>query len=1465
VQVDLFAEDGSARRRELTVEVDSRQSVGELAAAIARHLGVAHDGALGLHVVRTGATVPADGRVGGLELQQGDVLRIERSLPVRLGTGGATTDPVDRSVLELSVVGGPLSGRRFPLHRGVYVLGRDATCTIPLDDETASRRHLQLTIGADGVMAEDLGSTNGTFVEGRRITGPTRLVAGQVVEVGSTLLTVGTVDGGGPTPSAVPPVEGWRPFNRPPRVNRPHRPQTFVIGEPPAKPAKSKFPMGAAVIPVILGVVMFAALSQPMFLLFALMGPAMMTWSLVDDLRSGRRDHRAARATFEQDLESLERRVAEAHAAEVAQRRAAAPPAPDLVARIEHARPDLWERRADDADFLTVRVGIADLPSELTIEVSPRGDADLQARAQRLADAFATDTAVPLTVPLSSCGVLGIAGPVERRRALARWIITQAAVLQSPRDVALVVLATPEDAAHWEWTKWLPHTSVLLAAAGGGRSVAGTRDDVVALFDVVDELVSSRHDSLESRTGRDGRFVPEIVLVVPSHVAIPRAALSELLQRGPAVGVRAIVLADAVHELPGECRAVVELDVGADELSLTFTTTGERVERAIADGIPAEIADSIAVTSAPLRDVSAGSAAGELPLRQSLLDLLDLKDPTPGAVAARWRARPPGLAALVGAVDSGPLSLDLRADGPHALIAGTTGAGKSELLQTLVVSLAVTHPPDRLTFILVDYKGGAGIDDLKALPHTAGFVTDLDEHLAERALLSLNAELKRREHLLSELKAKDILEAESSSPDRSPPNLAIVIDEFATLAKEVPDFVTGVVDIAQRGRSLGVHLVLATQRPTGVVNDNIRANTNLRIALRVSDEGDSRDVIDVPDAAHIARRIPGRGLVRTGHGEVRAFQTAYVGGPHRVAGDFPPVRVHDFHFGPGLLEDATQRDASASTPTGEKAPTDLAVLVRAIAAAATEAGAAVVGSPWTEPLPYLLPLAHVAVSGDGGVALEPGIGVVDEPSLQRQATWRAPLGRNGHLLVYGTSGSGKTTVLRTLAASAARQRSPRALHIYGLDCASRGLFVLEELPHCGGVVAVGEIERVERLFAMLDASIDERREQFARVGASSLQEYASRVGDAAPPAILVLLDGYGGFRSAFEQVDHGALVDRLEQLVADGRAVGVHFVITADRRGSVAAGLAGLIADRLVLRMADADEYSMLGLPSSTKGAVLPPGRGFVDDGVEIQVAVVGDAASGDVQAESVAALGRELRAEHVDVSVPPVQLLPDHVERSSLAPATAGRLVLPIGLDGASFATAFVDLDDVPHFLVMGPDRTGRSTTLATFAASWRDAMPGAATYVFAPRRSPLRDLAGWTEIAVGLDACEELAGRLAEQVRTRSEHDEPILVLVDDGDEIAEGKVATALEQVIRRGRDTGVHVVGAAQTHVVHRSYGGWLAELKKLKHGLILQPDVDVDGDIFGVRLPRKSARAFPPGRGYVVRRSHIVLVQVTENT
>ena len=295
----------------------------------------------------------------------------------------------------------------------------------------------------------------------------------------------------------------------------------------------------------------------------------------------------------------------------------------------------------------------------------------------------------------------------------------------------------------------------------------------------------------------------------------------------------------------------------------------------------------VARALAPLRDALPPSTSAELPVSVRLLDLVGGVDAA--GVEAHWSSTGSSTTAVIGVTAAGPVAVDLAVDGPHALVAGTTGAGKSELLQTLVCSLALANRPDELTFLLVDYKGGAAFRGCARLPHVVGVVTDLDGHLTTRALTSLTAELRRRERLLA-AEGVSSLEAYQRLRTGKPelpvvPRLVIVIDEFRVLAEELPDFVHGLVRLAAVGRSLGVHLVLATQRPGGIVSADIRANVSLRIALRVRDRTDSIDVLDAPDAASIDASTPGRASLRGATTPLTPFQSARVtGGPDGAAG-----------------------------------------------------------------------------------------------------------------------------------------------------------------------------------------------------------------------------------------------------------------------------------------------------------------------------------------------------------------------------------------------------------------------------------------------------------------------------------------------------------------------------------------------------------------------------------------------------
>ena len=473
------------------------------------------------------------------------------------------------------------------------------------------------------------------------------------------------------------------------------------------------------------------------------------------------------------------------------------------------------------------------------------------------------------------------------------------------------------------------------------------------------------------------------------------------------------------------------------------------------------------------------------------------------------------------------------------------------------------------------------------------------------------------------------------------------------------------------------------------------------------------------------------------------------------------------------------------------------------------------------------------------------LGTIDEPARQLQRPLVVDLERDGSLLVYGSSGSGKTTLLRTLAAALVRDASPAELQLYALDFATRGLAPLGALPHVGAVVGGDDEERVERVFSLLRSTLERRKAQFAQAGVFSLCDYRGET----LPRIVVLLDGYAGFASAFERVNLGELIDALPRLVADGRPLGVHFAITADRRGAVPNSLAGIIPTRLVLRMADEDEFASLGVePRTVRGAQLPPGRGFLPGGIEFQAAQhAGDPAS-------FATLGDELRARHGDLRAPAIEPLPTTVDAASLPPAEAPWHAT-IGTADADLGPARVDLTD-RHFLVVGPYRSGRTTALRTIVSSLRASTPGLDLYLFAPRRTALTELDGWAQVFIG-ESCDDAAVELANTIAS----DRPAAIVIDDGEELAESLGAPALETLVRRGRDLPLRVIAAVERQGAQRAFAGWVRELRKEEHGLLLDPDPDVDGDILGTRLPRRSNPVFPPGRGYLVERGAVELVQL----
>jgi DNA segregation ATPase FtsK/SpoIIIE, S-DNA-T family len=734
------------------------------------------------------------------------------------------------AVLQLRVVGGSDAGTIHPLGPGETTIGRAAGAHVRIDDPDVSRVHAAVSLTDSGLAVRDLGSTNGTQVDSSLVTtGPTQLAPGQLLHIGSSALTVVVSDEA--VAATSPDGQGFIHVNRPPRMRATSDAVRLRYPAEPAHREAPRFPLLAIALPLLLGAVMFTVMdSEPMWLAFMLLSPLMLIGNGLSERVGGRRRQRREQRAYQQKVAQIRDHVTAAVAQDVARRRYQAldPAALLLMAMQPQAR--LWERRRKDDDFLSIRLGTADLPSTVILE-EPHGTACAE---QPMA------AAAPVVVRLRDAGVLGIAGPRVQVEGLARWIVAQIAAWHSPRDVRVVLLMERVAAvATWQWASWLPHLQTEDEQAD--RLLLGIDDEGVAVrIAELTAVLDARQEAMNGASGGSGPWSgPSTVVVLDGSRRIrATAGMARLLAEGPRCGIYAVCVAVAATDLAAECgaTAVITGEVGSHvdvRASSLPTVTG-----AIADRVSMAWAWRLARAFAPLCDATPRDADAGLPMSARLLELLHL-EPVPDAVRERWREGRRSTSVRLGVSTDGPFDVDLAVDGPHMLVAGTTGSGKSELLQTLVASLAVTNRPDEMAFVLIDYKGGSAFSDCARLPHAVGLVTDLDEHLTERSMLSLDAELKRRERVLRAAAAKDIDTYQATADRRGLPAMArlvLVIDEFATLVAELPDFVRGLIDIAQRGRSLGVHLVLATQRPGGVVNSDIRANTGIRIALRVTDQ-----------------------------------------------------------------------------------------------------------------------------------------------------------------------------------------------------------------------------------------------------------------------------------------------------------------------------------------------------------------------------------------------------------------------------------------------------------------------------------------------------------------------------------------------------------------------------------------------------------------------------------------------------
>ncbi|WP_291288263.1 type VII secretion protein EssC [Enorma sp.] len=1227
-----------------------------------------------------------------------------------------------------------------------------------------SSSHARLSLTGDTFSITDLGSSNGTFVNGRAIAPNVAcvLAPGDVVRildltlmVGLRIISMNEPDGlsvvglescraisheafRAACPSATEDTPELELFYPAPRLTRTYKPVAFQVDDPPQSQQREDEPaimqMGPSFLMGIASIFMVSsAVSRimggadlwqtlPMIAMSISMLAGMLVWPFVSRRYNKKRDEREElrrEATYTDYLNGVEARLARAANEQAAVLRENRVDIEDVLDRASALSPRLMNRTPAHDDFMDLRVGVGSVELDANVRFPERRfsmESDkLLDKVAHLADHPPRVNDVPLAFDPVKHFVSGIVGQRGEAWAFVRGIVAQACAFFSYQDLKIVLVASGEDEAEWRFMRSLPH---VFDDAGEMRFIATDTASLMQLGMYLERLVEARREVRAEMMSDYGAY--HIVICANKNLVERSQTIARLTKLRTNMGISLIFMGEDIRDLPRECAHVLDLSRD-DALGMLGRTTGDLA--AIDEGAHgracmfdrADVSGSIETFDPDIEITAQRAHRFALDIARVRLDMPEQRASMPSSlgflamyqvgnvgqldIARRWLEDDASrtIEAPIGVDAQGSLSLlnlHEKVHGPHGLVAGTTGSGKSEFLITYILSMCVNYPPDQVAFVLIDYKGGglAGAFDNErvVLPHLAGTITNLDGAAISRSLVSIKSELKRRQDAFNRAReatgeaTMDIYKYLSyyrrGVLTEPLPHLIIIADEFAELKQQEPEFMDELVSAARIGRSLGVHLILATQKPSGVVNDQIWSNSRFKVCLKVADVADSKEMIRRPDAAAI--KEAGRYYLLVGYNEYFACgQNAYTGVKYAPADEFEP----DVDTAVELIDDLGAQIATLKPPTKAQATSDAEInaVLAEIAQTAAQAGKRA-QRLWLDPLPERMGLANVLSRYEGelpGEGLVAVIGEVDVPARQERVPLVIDLDAAGNLMVYGAQDSGADALVATLVYALAQKLDARALNLYIADLGQGVLAPFATLPQCGGVVLQGEQERMVNLFRLLEGEVERRRKLLVPYG-GSIDAYCAATGEALPSIVCAITN-----LASFYEI-YAPLEDRLNALTRDAVRYGIHFIVTATSAMTPRMRLKANFARVLACFMNDENDYVTV---FGRRPQVLPahvPGRGVVELDKEVLEFQAASYAGEDTPAQEV--LG-ELAAKTVAVSpvvAPPIPALPDRVTRGEL-PAMSLDAV-PVGFSKRSIEPVGFPFSKSPYMLVLGNDAEG-------------------------------------------------------------------------------------------------------------------------------------------------------------------------------
>ena len=844
----------------------------------------------------------------------------------------------------------------------------------------------------------------------------------------------------------------------------------------------------------------------------------------------------------------------------------------------------IYEKTPLHFDFLYYRLGLGQVPTSYKLtygqeERSGKKDA-LEEEGYALYTRHKKIPDLPIVANLSH-GPVGYIGPRNLVLEQLQLLVMQLAVFHSYHDVQVITIMPEEERDQWDWLRWLPHATLQELNVRGFVYNQRTHDQVL---NSLNQILKLRKAQKEEATRQETTlYSPHYVVLVTDEKLILDHIIMEFFTEDPTdLGCSLIFVQDVMSSLSENIKTVV---------NIKDRNTGQLV---MEEGILREIdfrldhfpegydKERIARTLAPLNHLQ--NLKSSIPDTVTFMEMYGAETFSDLQVLQKWQQNAPYKSLAVpiglrGEEDLVYLNLHEKAHGPHGLIAGTTGSGKSETIQSYILSLAVNFHPHDVAFLLIDYKGGGMANLFKNLPHLLGTITNLDGAQSMRALASINAEIHRRERLFREFEVNHINQYQKKFKNGEAteplPHLFLISDEFAELKVNQPDFIKELVSIARVGRSLGVHLILATQKPSGVVDDQIWSNSRFKLALKVADRTDSMEMLKTPDAAEITQT--GRAYLQVGNNEVyELFQSAWSGADYQPDKDEMGIEDHTIY----LINDLGQYEVLNQDLSGldlaediKEVPTELEAIVSQIQLLTESQQIPPVPQPWLPPLKERMTLQELEPiqpqeAWEQKKPVSVLLGMADIPQAQKQEPVSVNLSKDGHILLYGSPGTGKTTFLQSAAMDLARKFSPKDVTLYLMDFGTNGLAPLGQLPQVADTLLLDQTEKIAKFVRIMERELNRRKKLLSDYGVGTLELYRQASGQQEP-AIVILLDSYESMK---EEAYEAELFKLLVRISREGLSIGVHLLVTAGRQSNLRAQFYANFKHQLSLPQNDVGE-----------------------------------------------------------------------------------------------------------------------------------------------------------------------------------------------------------------------------------------------------------------------------------------------------